>query len=123
MQARREGSVLLNGAMREVGEADLWRTRVESAHLLIIDDLGLRRPTEAQYEVVYEIIDRRGRRPLALSANLSPDQLRDLYDDRVVSRLMRGTVIELDLPDRRIAEGRSYRLSAPQLGHAEIGAE
>lgn len=76
-----------------------------NANLAILDELGIRGSvSDAHYETVKEAIDRRidRGRPLIAISNLPPEELARRYDDRVVSRLLGGSVSELSGPDRRI---------------------
>lgn len=107
---RSEGKVLLPGCSYETGEAGLWRSRVEAPGLLCVDDLGIRQPTEAQFAIVYELIDRRGTRPAIYTGNLSPDQLNRVYDGRIVSRLLRGIEVEVTGEDLRLQRSASVQV-------------
>lgn len=111
--ARCRGGVLLPGAARTVSEDHLWRSRVDAADLLVLDDIGTRGPTDSAYDILHQIIDRRRRKPTALSTNLSPEELVDVLDDRIVSRLLAGTAVEMDSPDQRLQQGQRYRVSGP----------
>ncbi|MCA9109319.1 MAG: ATP-binding protein [Planctomycetaceae bacterium] len=112
-QARRDGSVLLHGAERECSESDIWRVQIEQKELLVLDDLGTRSPTDSQFEIIFEMIDRRRNRPLIISTNHSPEALSGVFDDRIKSRLLAGTVLEMLLQDRRPANGRRCRIVDP----------
>lgn len=107
--ARREGDVLLPGAMYETTEVSLWSWVVDQPSMLILDDLGIRVPTESQQEIVYELIDRRRDKPMLITSNHDLTTLGNLYDQRVASRLSAGTSLHFDLDDRR-PSGLRYRL-------------
>ncbi|MCA9073675.1 MAG: ATP-binding protein [Planctomycetaceae bacterium] len=109
--ARRDGQVLLPGSVNTVGEESIWRVRVDQSSLVILDDLGTRMPTDSQYEILFELIDRRAGKPLVVSTNHSPDGLANIFDERITSRLLAGTVIEFALPDRRRQQGRRFRVT------------
>ena len=79
--------------------------RIGKAPLIVLDEIGCRsQVSDAHYEVVKEMIDVRHRKPFAVISNLDLATLGKLYDDRIVSRLSAGTVIELSGPDRRLEE-------------------
>lgn len=73
--------------------------------LLIIDDLGLEKPSEWAIETLYTIIDERysGFRPTFITSNMNPKQLAARLDDRLMSRLLHDALV-LKI------EGKDYRL-------------
>lgn len=79
--------------------------KIESASFVAFDDLGIREPTQAGFEVLFRMIESRKDKPTIYTSNLRPEQLRDVYDDRIVSRLCAGMRISRDGPDRRLAKG------------------
>lgn len=73
--------------------------RYVSCGLLLIDDLGAQKNTEWSREVLYLLIDRRYRemKPTIVTSNLSLEQISELIDDRIASRLAEmGPVIRLE---------------------------
>ncbi len=98
------------GSEQVVGEDSLWRVRIDQPSLLVLDDLGTRKPTESQYEIIFELIDRRQGKPLVVSTNHSPEALGKVFDDRIASRLSAGTVIDFPLVDRRKEAGTRFRV-------------
>jgi len=108
---RRDGSVVMPGALYECGESSLWKSRVISPDVLFVDDIGLRAPTESQYELLFELFDRREGKPTVYTSNLSPNQLAEIYDDRIASRICRGTRIEFGGADRRMESVKSIKLT------------
>lgn len=109
-QCRRSGQIVLPGSSHEVGEASLWRTRVDQPGLLCVDDIGLRNPTESQFEIVYELVDRRGSKPTIYTSNLSPKLLQQTYDGRILSRMLQGLTIEVTGNDRRLELAKGVRV-------------
>lgn len=107
---RKDGSVMLPGAYSECGEGHLWKTRIESPDALFLDDIGLRSPTDSQYEILYELIDRRMGKPLFLSSNLSLGEIAKLYDDRIASRIGAGLRLEFTGEDRRRTRAKAVRV-------------
>lgn len=80
---------------------ELWR-EWENANLGILDELGIRaRASDFQYETLKRAIDAREEKPAIYISNLSLEELAQVYDDRIVSRLGCGTVLMMT-GDRRI---------------------
>jgi len=73
------------------------------AGLGIIDEIGGReRVSDAQRESLLTLLGKRAFRPSIYISNLTIEQLADVYDDRIASRLAGGTVVVFDGPDRRL---------------------
>jgi DNA replication protein DnaC len=87
--------------------ASWWRF-VTTVPLFCLDEIGVRRPTDAQYEVLLNFLDARPapRWPSVVMSNLSLSELSRVYDDRIISRLDAGTVLHLQGPDRRLGGSR-----------------
>lgn len=107
---RCNGQIVLPGSQLEVGEASLWRVRVDQPGLLCVDDIGLRNPTESQFEIVYDLVNRRGDRPVIYTSNLTPRALQQTYDGRILSRMLQGITIEVTGNDRRLAKSISTKV-------------
>lgn len=96
----REGLVSWSGpAGIRINVREFW-SLWEKANVTILDEIGIRSPTDAQYETFKRAIDRREGKPLVAISNLSLDGLSRVYDDRIASRLSGGTVLTLT-GDRR----------------------
>lgn len=108
-ECRRSGQIVVPGGCNQIGESTLWRSRVESPSLLCVDDVGLTSPTESQFGIIYELVDRRGQRPVIYTSNLSPSRLQQTYDGRIFSRMLRGVAVEVTGTDRRMADAVSLR--------------
>lgn len=76
------------------------------APLVVLDDLGTRAVSDPQYENVLSLLDGRPApaAPTILVTNLSLGDIGKVYDDRVCSRLVAGTVLSLTGPDLRKRE-------------------
>lgn len=82
-------------------ERDVWDAWA-NANLVILDDLGARRETNASNDLVYDAINYREFKPLIITTNLTPAEIEKKYGDRIASRIECGTVVEaFDLEDRR----------------------
>lgn len=69
--------------------------------LAVLDELGTHRAKDFEFDAVKEFLDWREDRPAIYISNHPPEVLRQLYDERIESRLQAGTVFELAGPDRR----------------------
>lgn len=88
---------------RPIWPEQLWEEIGKTA-LVVLDDLGGRdRVSDFAYEVTKRLLDEREGKPLVVTSNLGPARLAQLYDDRVVSRLVAGTVLEMAGADRRLS--------------------
>lgn len=80
-----------------------WLCRFDG--LLVIDELG--RSAGGNWDrdqVIYPLADRRQHKRTVWISNYSPDQLTEIYDEAIVSRLMAGSVVSFlanHIEDRR----------------------
>lgn len=92
---------------------DEWESsilrKVRDAHFVCFDDVGIRKPSEAAYEVFFNLANLRRGKPTVFTGNLDGRSLRNVYDDRICSRLLCGTVIEVTGADRRLDTSRFVR--------------
>jgi DNA replication protein DnaC len=83
---------------------ELWNS-IGGKDLAVLDELGDRmHVNELHYKAVKRFCDaREGANRVAIYiSNLNAKELREIYDDRIVSRVCCGTVIELGGVDRRL---------------------
>ena len=82
-------------------EQIIWR--LTTTPLLVLDDIGVERPTDWVKEIIYYIIDERYNSllPILATSNYSLGELSEKLDDRIASRLSEGRIMKLD--------GRDYR--------------
>lgn len=97
---------LADFAMRRDGnEMEAEFARVGGKHLAILDELGTRlNAGELAYKTVKRFADVReteARRVGIYISNVAPQELASIYDDRLASRLLGGTIHELGGTDRR----------------------
>jgi DNA replication protein DnaC len=77
---------------------------IRDADVAVIDELGTRsRDSDVEYSAVKGAADAREHKPTIWISNHPPQQMRELYDDRIFSRICCGTWYELTGPDRRMA--------------------
>jgi len=73
--------------------------------LVVIDELGLRsRNSDLEYISVKRMADVREHRAAIWISNHKPDDIRQIYDDRIYSRICSGVWYELTGDDRRMQE-------------------
>ena len=76
---RRADSLLLDLSMgRNDGKYVQEMAKIESTHVLVMDDLGLRKPSEGMFHMLFDILERRKAKMTVITSNHSPEQLRDL---------------------------------------------
>jgi DNA replication protein DnaC len=93
---------LFNSAGYETFLKDVWHW-VESAPLVVVDELGTRaNVSEHRYSVIKSTLDLREGKPLVLISNVEPGELAAIYDDRIASRALCGTVVKAGGSDRRL---------------------
>ena len=85
------------------GATSLWGD-VASPPLAVLDEIGGRAVSDTVYGAVKHFWESRQKRGgvAVYCSNLSPDALADAFDDRIASRLLSGTVLELSGKDRRL---------------------
>ena len=77
---------------------------IGSIPLLVIDEIGSRQKvTDHRYETLKGVLDRREDRPLIMTSNLTIKETKQLYDDRIASRIAAGTFVWCGDEDRRLS--------------------
>jgi len=91
-----------------LSERETWQ-EYERATLTVLDDIGLReKPTDHQYDALKRALDVREHLPSIYISNLTIEDLAKLFDDRVASRLLAGTVAYVE-DDQREPQGAVVR--------------
>ena len=94
----------------KISEDEIYRN-IERTNLYVLDEVGMRmNVTDAHYSALKKVMDIRYGKPMVMISNLSLDEIAEVYDQRISSRLMDGTVVELTTdrrgqPNLRIASG------------------
>ncbi len=115
---------LLDEMSRDFGRnRPRFEEKIQNCALMVIDDFGTERVTDANLELTYEIIDLRNRaqKPLIITTNLSKDDIdqgrkSDERKDRIWSRIggmCKGYVIKGE--DRRAEIGRKKALETQRI--------
>lgn len=87
----------------ELTHSGFWK-KLTTSDLVVIDEIGTRDATAHRYDALLRLLDARIGRPLILTSNLdpsSPSGLGTVYDARILSRIMSGTLLEVRGHDRR----------------------
>ncbi len=78
---------------------------VESASLIVVDDIVDRNMTDARCAALCDLINWRKGKPLILTGNFNPDELtKCVPSDRLVSRILSGKALAFQGPDMRLAK-------------------
>lgn len=97
-----KGQLYYEGSHHAVSQKALWKAFRETA-LVVLDEVGSRsKVADWHYECTKRLLDEREVRPLVVISNLDLDQIAQVYDDRVASRLAAGTVLACQGEDLRL---------------------
>ena len=105
---RRNGLVEIagpDGRYFEFSEAALF-DRFGNAGLLVLDDIGIRTPTDVDIEIITRAVNARAGKPLIVTSNLKPDELNAAFGARLASRLLAGVPLCLAGSDRRLTHSK-----------------
>jgi len=107
---RRADELLIEiGTSRTDGYAAL-KEKLHRSPCVFMDDLGVRQPTEAMTQAMFDLMELRARKPLIIISNHTPGALSKIYDERIVSRITAGTTLEIGGRDQRVGKGKRYQL-------------
>ncbi len=89
----------------QYGSTDYFFNQIVSAPLLVLDDLGTTRPTDAFMEFLYAISNKREQlrntHGTIITTNLNSKMMSDMFGGAFVSRVASGRCVRHDGPDRR----------------------
>lgn len=77
------------------------KEQLKEASVLILDDIGAENTTEFLRGALYEILNSRLSKWTVITTNLSPNQIRDDFDFRIASRLIRGNNVVFYVPNAK----------------------
>ena len=86
------------------GDGENTEQAILDCDLLIIDDLGSEFISQLTVSSLYNIVNCRGleEKPTIISTNLTPDEIRNTYSDRIASRILSAyTILQFDGADIR----------------------
>jgi DNA replication protein DnaC len=79
---------------------------------LFLDDIGTRQPSPQMYSDFFDLLEARAKRPLWITSNVGPEGLVSMgYDDRIYTRMLMGTVIEMQGENQRTRDGKRFLAS------------
>ena len=90
--------------LRADGKLSAVKNSLEACPLVILDDIATRDLTGPQMDAMLYLLNIRCKRPLIVTCNFSPAALSSIMDDRIVSRVSAGVVIEVTGEDRRVSQ-------------------
>ena len=94
------------------GGAEL-RRQLKQYSSIFLDDLGTMEPTRPMFNAFFDLLELRKADPrIIITSNHDPNRIAELFDDRVRSRIMAGTMIYLRGEDRRAGQGKRVQITA-----------
>lgn len=88
------------------GNALYLLTKIVNTRLLVLDDVGTRKPTDAFMDFLYAIVDKRctqqNEKATIVTTNLNAKDLREMFGDAFFSRICSGVYKRIDGEDRRL---------------------
>jgi chromosomal replication initiation ATPase DnaA len=104
----------------ERNRLEAWRSRYRRATAFLLDDVQLLAARQRSQEELFHLFNafQDGDRQLVFSASAPPRSLEGL-DDRLVSRLEGGLVVEIQAPDRDLRLALASRELAARVGDAD----
>lgn len=92
----------------EYGDTSYLLSEILKAPLLVLDDIGTRKPSDAFMDFLYWIADQRyenrATQGTIITTNLNAEAMREIMGDAFTSRVSSGICIRHDGPDRRNEE-------------------
>lgn len=73
-----------------------------AADLAVLDDVGTSKVVDERYSALLRLLDSRVGKPTLITSNKNPQELQSVYDYRIISRMIAGTVIHVSGEDRRL---------------------
>lgn len=109
--ARIDGILVVNedGRRYEADERGWWR-RWSTRRVVVVDEIGIKTATQNALEAMWQLLEIRRGLPTIFTGNLDEAGIRRTFDDRVLSRLLAGTWIEVRGKDRRVSGAADRRV-------------
>lgn len=112
IEAEKYGEVsrtLENGQVIDLTKGQWWNW-LASVNLLIVDEIGTGLVNEWRVEMLWRILECRAGKPLLLTGNIGLNTIGEQFDERIQSRIVDGSPIEVVGHDlRRIGLERRVR--------------
>lgn len=84
-----------------ITEASFWRT-IQDVELLVIDEIALGKSHDWRTEIMWDVLEARKNRPLILTGNVPPSELIEVFDERIQSRILAGSLFGMTGEDKRL---------------------
>lgn len=103
MSARINGMTIEHedGRTYHADEKAWWR-RWSTRRTVVVDEIGIRAASNVKIEAMWQLLECRRGLPTILTGNLGEKEIRNTFDDRILSRILQGTWIEIKGDDRRV---------------------
>lgn len=90
--------------MRQYGDELDIITKYCDPQLVVLDDFGTRPPSDGYLEFIYQFFHRRSSSSggMIITTNLTSQEVKEQYNDRILSRISSGEIIKFQGKDRRI---------------------
>lgn len=88
------------GQSCEITKASFWRV-VETCGMLVIDEIGTGTASEWRNELFWRVLEVRVNKPLIMTGNINPTELKTQFDLRIQSRFFKGQCYEVTGRDQR----------------------
>lgn len=107
----RDGYILRRVGCENVAtyESTMWATIESRDAFVCLDDFGLREASASAYEILHRLLDLRAGKPTCITSNINPGEFTSVYDQRIASRVLAGTQIEVTGEDLRLRGSRRLR--------------
>lgn len=103
IEAERTGEVhrtLDSGQVIEMTKGQWWHW-LETVGLVIVDEIGTGLVNEWRTEMLWRLLEIRKHKPLLMTGNIGINAIGEQFDQRIQSRLIEGTIVQLDGKDKR----------------------
>lgn len=120
MRLAKEGelNIYVDGRLCEYTRESWWRG-IADMGLVVLDEIGSGMSHEWRNETLWNLLEKRKGKPLILTGNLTLDQLRTKFDERVQSRIKAGTIIDFTGRDLRI-DGLESRVARVNVTESRV---
>lgn len=95
---------LVNRLGHDITPRQIWY-KVNDSPLVVVDEIGSRTAvSDHRYTTIKNLLDAREGKALMLVSNVAPKDIAQIYDARIASRALNGTIVEVGGADRRLAK-------------------
>lgn len=102
-------TVLHENGTPYTADESAWWNRWRTKRLVVVDEIGLRTANEVRQEAMWKLLEVRRGLPTILTGNLDAKEVRQTFDNRILSRILAGTWIVVNGEDQRVADAGERR--------------